>query len=185
MGIESEVWGDSGAKHRIEYNGKTYEARLLNGVTKTEFEKRLFERAKETARSDRKDLGEEWFVKRLDEINEDYLLGGYDLFSKRGSDYIKSAQGISFLFSILVGCTLDEVMPLALARGPELHALVALIIQESFPGVDFEKLAEDAVAIRKATADRGGAVTAKEIGMALSAPITAKELLETQTGPKP
>lgn len=180
MGIESEVLGDSGAKHRIEYNGKTYEARLLNGATKSEFEKRLFERAKETARSDRKDLGDQWFVKRLDEINEEYLLGGYDLFSKRGADYIKSIQGVCFLFSILVGCTMDEVMPLAIARGPELHSLVGLIIQESFPGVDFDKLAENAEALRKAAAANNTANTAKEMAAIMSAPITAKELLETQ-----
>lgn len=172
MGVESEMWGNEGGLHTLEFNGKTYHARLIDGTVKSEFEKRMFARARAVEDAMRELRGEEAYQKRLDELANAYLAGEFDLISPRGLQYVKTLSGTAFLMSLLIGCPEKEVYGIALSKQAEVMCLLTTIIKESFPGFDPFKVKE---------APKG---TAQDVVSALAAPLTTKELTEGAQGPK-
>lgn len=167
MGVESEMWGNTAQPHEIEWNGKIYKVRLIDGNVKASFERRLFNRARANEDLFKEGRTPEEHKAKLDALADDYLCGAYDIMSPRGLRYMQSHPGMAFLASLLIGCEEKEVYGLVVQKSVEFISLLEVILKESFPGFD-------PFASKK---KEGG------IAEALAAPLSANELKEA-AGPK-
>ena len=145
MGVVSEVLGNHGAAHTIDWNGKTYRLRLIDQVVKSAFEKARLAKAKEALATLKDVLTPEEYNARLDAKIKQYEAGEMEIFSEEGMAFIKTMPGMRLLLSLMIDCEANELMGLLLARKEELIPLISLILRESFPGIEMTQQTEQAV----------------------------------------
>lgn len=151
MGVDSEICGNSGTQHTIEYNGKTYTAMYIDGRFQSLFEKRLYERYKKVEIDLKAERTPDAYQARLDKLADEFLNGEFALMSERAQTFLSKLPGMVFLAGLLLGCPEEEVLPLVVAKAAEIRSLFMLIVKESFPGFDIDaalaqkKEAEEAV----------------------------------------
>lgn len=136
MGVTSEILGNAGAPYRLEFDGRTYNVRLIDQVVKDGWEKRFFERDAKKLEILRPVIGEEEYQSRKHGMEADLMEGGYELLSPEGLKFAQTIPGVQLLLSLLVGCTQDELVPLVAAKKEEVLDLLSRVLRESFPGMD-------------------------------------------------
>ena len=138
MGVVSEVLGNHGAPHTIDWNGKSYRLSLVDQRVKSAFEKARLAKAKEALAEMKDVLTPEEFARRLDAKIKQYEDGEFEIFSKDGMAFIRTVPGMRLLLSLLIDCDQNELMGLLVAKQQELVKLVGLILRESFPGLEMQ-----------------------------------------------
>lgn len=146
MGVTSEILGNSGSPHQIEYKDKTYCIRLIDQDVQSAWEKRLYEKDCASVHIQREQglLSEDKYAAKLDQLAESFSNGDYEMLSPRGLALLSSVPGARLLLSLLIDCPQKELFALILGKQTEILSLLHLVMQESFPGVDFSKVASSA-----------------------------------------
>lgn len=171
MGVESDLVGNSGTPHSLEWNGETYQFRLIDQDMQATFEKHLFERDKKTLELMKELYPLKAYIDRLNALADDYTIGLYGLMSPKGLAYAGTMAGMVYLCSLVTGCPAKKLFGLFQNKQEEANALFQLILKESFPGIDWEAIE---AAKKKAEAE-GKQMT--DLQAALVAPLTKQELL--------
>lgn len=135
MSALSEALGNAAPGHRISHRGQTYQVSLVDQKVKVAFERRLFERHKETLLGLKEAYTPQEYRDRLAELQEAYTLGELGLLSPAGVRFLKSVTGIQLLLSLLVGASEDQILQLVMEKPDEVRGLIGTILAESFPGV--------------------------------------------------
>lgn len=128
----SAALGNAAPPHQILHEGVVYSFYLLDGARKSEFEKRLYQRAREGVYIDRDHMSEDQYLKRLDWVRKRYEDGDYAMTGERGQEVLQTPSGGILLLEIISGETEDSLTPLFLARGPEVQTLLKTVMEESF-----------------------------------------------------
>lgn len=119
-------------KYQITCEGKTYHFRQADGVVLKEWETRRFNAALDSLDSLRERLSESAFEKRCDAVVAKKELGEYCFESKTSQEFLKTPPGMMFFLHLVTGCDTAELVRLKSLKGPEVNALLATIIRESF-----------------------------------------------------
>lgn len=172
MGVESEIVGNAGTPHTLEWRGETFPFRLIDQDMQDEFAKHLFERDKKTLEMMKPLYPAKAYIERLNELGDEFTLGLYGLLTKRGQTYVGNVSGQLYLASLITGCPTQKLFGLFQNKKAEAEALLTLVFKESFPGIDWEAIEEQK---KKAEAE-GKAMS--ELQAALAATVTKKELEE-------
>lgn len=135
MSALAEVLGNSAPGHPFVYDGKTYAVSLVDQHVKVGVEKRLMADAREILRMEKEDteMSDDEYSKQRRLLNADYQAGEFAFESERGKRYITTQRGALHLSSLLFQVDEAEMLRLMAARGPEVSALVDLVLRESFP----------------------------------------------------
>lgn len=178
MGVDSDIVGNSGTPHSLEWNGDTYQFRLIDQDMQATFEKHLFERDKKTLELMKELYPIKAYVERLNALGDDYTIGLYGMMSPKGLAYAGTMAGMIYLASLITGCETKKLFGLFQNKKEEAQALFQLVLRESFPGIDWEAIES---AKKKAEAE---GKQMSDLQAALAAPLTKKELLGDDVDPK-
>jgi hypothetical protein len=129
MSSTSVLLGRSAAPHTLTHEGRTYTFRPLGQREKSEFERWLITRTREvlTTLYSGEDLRQE-----MDALKREAIAGAYDFHGEIAQQVLTTTKdGALKLASIIMGCDPDEVLPLWMARGDEIRALLDLVVAES------------------------------------------------------
>lgn len=150
----SSALGGSAPKHHIHCNGKQYPVNLITQAVKVAYEKALFEKARTVIASMKTMFDRDQYAAKVDQLADRYTEGYFAMESEYGQKSLKRPGGSVLLLSILMG----QYSPQGefLAPMPELDvinivsqvpeeagAVFKVVMTESFPGVDVEKLSAD------------------------------------------
>jgi hypothetical protein len=135
MAANSEVLGNKGTKHSFDWNGKPVEMSYLNKKIRDAFSKQLFKRDRDLEKFVHEEDGtsDKEYREKLLALNDKFRLGGYELTSKFGREYIETEPGALFVASLMCGCSEDEMLKIFMAKGDEVLTLVKLVLDESVP----------------------------------------------------
>lgn len=141
MGVTTELLHDNDecTPHTIEHRGKVYPLRLVDQEVQGEFEKALYKKDREKAKTLRElDIitAEEYEADEA-RMKEAFRNGEYEMLSEVGLKRLATMDGIKILLSLIVPCSQAELFALMHAKRDELLSKLQLVIKESFPGVEF------------------------------------------------
>lgn len=128
----SAALGNAAPPHQILHEGRAYSFYLLDGGRRSEFEKRLYQRAREGVYTDRDHMSEDQYLKRLDAVREQYENNEYAMTGERGQKALQTPSGAMLLLEIITGESQADLTPLLLMRGPEVTTLIKTVMDESF-----------------------------------------------------
>jgi len=163
MSALGESFGNDGPLHEFKLRDsegnvvKTYSLQLIGDDVKEALEKRIFERARNLLFSLRGGMSEEIYERRLAKLADDYMEGFFSPFtSDEGHKYLKTRQGALQLMALIFQCSEAEAGSLGAdpKNKAELDALIRVVLQESFRGIDMKKVEEHA-AKEKLSAPQG------------------------------
>lgn len=113
-----------------EYKG--HNVSLITQDVKLAFERKLFAKAKDNAKTMKELMDKEEYANHLQKLGDDFMNGGFALESTRGTDFLKTVQGITTLVGLLFSVTEDEALRLVKEGGVEVSSLIRQIIKESY-----------------------------------------------------
>lgn len=121
--------GTSVGPHQLTHEGRTYEFRALKEGLKADYETWLIERARDTIcrlypEGETRD-------RELRRLEREAVSGLYDFHGEIAEESRKHAAGVLKLASLIVGCAVDELVPLYYARKQEVTHLIRLVIAEA------------------------------------------------------
>ncbi len=141
MSALSETLGNAASPHTITHRGKTYTISLVDQRAKTAFERWNFERDKERLREVKDILPPDDYAIRARALSDAWMGGEFDFESPSSMAAMQTEKGMLALARILIGCSEEEVICLAVERSDDLTAIMELVFKESMPEVP-EKLKE-------------------------------------------
>ena len=142
MGMREELLGNVGPPHLIEHDGVTYHCRLIDQHVQAAFAKALLARAKTAAGELRELMNATEWLAYLRGLNEEYLRGEFALLSPRGLAVLGGTDGQLLLASLLFEVPALDLLGLFAGRGPEVAELMRTVFRESFPHVDWDRMAQ-------------------------------------------
>lgn len=140
MGVTSEILGNSGPAHAIEYQGEVFALRLIDDATASAFEKQRFAEARAALNlvAGEKGLTRDEYASRLAQIADRYHNGDYEMISDAGLAFLSTVQGNIYLLAMLTGKPRKAVARMVMAKRDEVKSMTRLILKESFPGLKFQ-----------------------------------------------
>lgn len=133
MSAASQDVGNAGPPFEVECEGRTYHATLIDDVKKTAFEKWLFKRHRDLEATVHEGGDQEKYQERLNQLNDQFLDGDFNLFSERGLKAMKKPFGVLRLVAIIFDINEVEAIKLLSKKSVEVLSLIQLIFKESFP----------------------------------------------------
>lgn len=128
----SRLLGTAAPPHQICHEGRVFTFGLIDQARKSEFEKRLYQQAREGVYVDREHMTSEEYLRRLDGVRKAYELGEYGVLGSIGQEVLGRPKGSMLLLQIITGESEDDLLPLLQARGEEVNQLVKVVLDESF-----------------------------------------------------
>jgi hypothetical protein len=127
--------------HSFTYQGKEYQISPCNYNVQSDFERKMFARARGLAKMIREDDPKE-YSKMMQKIQDDYMLGKYSLETPEGQALAQSPKGIISLVSLMCNVNEQEIIPMLTSENKEeIIGLVRLVLMESF-GISEEQAKE-------------------------------------------
>jgi len=144
MSALKQALGQDAPVHQFEHDGKTYQVRLMDLTVEMEFEDEMLARARHLLWKEKQlaGMGDDEYERRCQRLNDNYLAGEYAFESEHGQRYVKSPKGATFLASLLFQTDIASIRGLLAERGPDVAALIQLVLHEALPFVKKMQAAE-------------------------------------------
>lgn len=147
----SAALGDSAPKHHILCGDKRYPVRLVTQAVKVGFEKLVYEKARAATASIRDITDKEHYHKLINDLLEMNKKGGFSMEAPYGKEVMESPSGAIVLLSLLMGSmcadgkTIEpmpemDVLKIVAQAPDETNLILRTVMQDSFPGVEVEKV---------------------------------------------
>jgi hypothetical protein len=139
----THVLGASAPGHKILLGDRVFTARPVTQKLKAGFERWLQRKVIGgflAAQEDDPDL----FRRAVEVVADRVALGTYAFHSEIAQQVLKTPDGSLALASLIFDASEEEVIELMLSKGPEVAAILALVLRESFPGAKVEAIPPEA-----------------------------------------
>jgi hypothetical protein len=125
--------------HELKVGDKVYQVSKLDRELKTQWQRRLFGRAKDTAREMKDLLDRKDYADLLKDLANDYTTGLYDFDGQKSLDFMQSQSGALALACLLFGVPEEEMIGIMLKAETEVASIIETVLHESYPDEVWQK----------------------------------------------
>jgi hypothetical protein len=133
MSEMSAALGTGGGNHTITWRDRTISAKPITIGILEQYSKWLYGRDKDLLKEDKAELGREVYIKRLDEIREQWKDGHYGMDRDWVQKTIQSLEAGLTLISLVTGMDRDDAGAMMMELPEETAHMLATLKTEGLP----------------------------------------------------
>jgi hypothetical protein len=130
----THVLGAQAPGHHVVLGDKVYTARPITQKVKAGFERWLERRVIRGFLAAQDGDDPDTFRRAVEIVADRVAEGKYAFHGKVSRQVLETEDGMLALSALIFGCDESEVIELMVQKGPEVGAILALTLRESFPG---------------------------------------------------